>query len=408
VWVQVPGFCAGLLNGEAMHRIALALLLFGMTGCAPCGVIDQRMAALPVGSPAPDRPHVLLQASTLGITARVAQAFSSGQSRFGDTRIAWSTLGLDLGDAPRASIGLRVDGPSGSSSGALSFPVRLRTDRGDGGFSVVLEPAGPGDLSLTPPLEESAEIVTQLAPLREGWVGSTPVVRFAGWYRPGEFLPLHVSDAVLDSSVVSVAVATGLPLPATVVAPRAGRPGMADDFTLAVSMPLLAALATGGWRPVPVAAEAAPAPPSVPGWTVVPLSPVRGPRGMRVPALARRSDRCAFAEVSVETSPALHDGRLTWRSPRNLQVAQQRGAEDPSLHDQLAAAALESLMAPLVPLPMVGPGAHPAVARIPRTADEVLLIDGLLGPSKAPLQRAPPGGARPRVSRPESGPPASP
>jgi|GEM_PF-7063077 len=365
----------------------VATVLLGMTGCAPCSDIDRRMAPVLIGTPDPSVDQFVLQASGLGLTAGVNDSFTPGAIEWDGRRLAWETFAVRLSSTgSQAMVGVTLASEQSVIGGTLSFPVSLVTHRTDGGFRVGLVAAGPSALSLAGDAQApgAAQVLT---PLRAAWLDSAPLLSFTGWYRPGERLPIRVTDAVFKGGVVRVTGSTALLALAVATEERAMRPGMSDDFTLAVSTSLLAALARGGWRPANGAAGAATTP--LPeGWTVTALAPEPGARGLVVPVLARSEGACRFVELTAPTGPLIRDAAFAWKDAGAVAVTAQRDAESVD-HNSLANAALRALAQPLAHPPLAGPRGG-AVVRIVRNSDTAVLLDGVLGPLTVRMMAPPP------------------
>lgn len=380
-----------------MRRLSLVIipLLLGTTGCDPCSGIDSRIAAPILDEVIPSTTHVLLQASTLGLGSRLSDAFPEGETLWDDGMVSWDTLAVTLrGSGSSAAVGIRLHTKDAVLGGTLSFPIVLTTERRKGGFAIGATPAGPSSLALSegsPP----AGLQQLLDGHRESWLSASSVLEFSGWYRPGAFLPLESSPPVLDGAVLRVEIATALPAAPIDAGERATRPGMADDFTMAISSSLLSQLARGGWRPVPTHHDAGEAWTPPPGWSLAALAPGPGKRSLKIPVIARRTDTCSYVEFTVNVGPAVLGDGFGWKPDARHSVTQRRGDVSDIETKRLADSALVALAAPLAQLPVRGPNKYPAVLRIVRTQKNTVLLDGLLGPIKVSRKEPPMRGVPP-------------
>jgi len=381
-----------------MRRLSILIipLLLGTTGCDPCSGINARLAPPLLHEIVEDGTHVLLQASTIGLGSRLSDSFPEGDARWENGMVSWDTLAITLNEAgSNAAVGIRLHTGDAVLGGTLRFPIALATKHREGGFTIGATPSGPSSLSLSegaPPAGLQARLDSQ----RASWLEASPLLEFSGWYRPGKFLPISASQPTLDGAVLRVEIATALPAAPIDAGERATRPGMADDFTMAISSSLLSQLARGGWRPVlagPSTSEAW-APPS--GWSLAALAPGAGKRSLDIPVVARRTESCSYLELTVQVGPAVVDGGFGWKPDARHSVLGKRGEASEDETASLVASSLLGLSAPLAQLPVRGPDKYPAVLRIARSQNNTLLLDGLLGPIKVnrkapPLRGLPPG-----------------
>ncbi|MCO4774014.1 MAG: hypothetical protein KDA24_28535 [Deltaproteobacteria bacterium] len=372
------------------NLLAVVLLLLGMTGCDPCRDLDARMAPPLPSTPTPHQ--MVLSISGIGLSARLGDAFPEGKATRDGTTVLWDTLATKFGTAgSEAMVGLRVQREGELTGGTFRFPIELTSEVRGGGFALGIEAAGDSTLTLAGG-GAPGDLAPWLDSLRAGWLSELRLVTLSGWFVPGATLALVADAPTISGGVITVPIGTSLPGAALDAGQRAIRPGMADDFTLALSMPLLSSLARGGWKPVlrggaPLPSRAAPD-----GWSLAPLPPVLAERGLEVPVLAKRADACVWTELAVQTRPALAAGGLGWKAPATQRVAVHGEVTEDAA---LARAGLDLLALPVARLPLLGPGDLPSEARIVRFQGNSLLLDGVLGPIRAPRK-----GPRPQLPRP--------
>ncbi len=335
---------------------------------------------------APSATQVVLSMNGLGLSSRAGDAFRPGATTLSGGNLVWETLAVTFAaDGSEARVGLRVErGAAGLIGGTLRFPVEVVATPTSTGFTLGLKPAGASELSLADGSDGRA-LLTDLDALRESLVNADDLGRFDGWFTPGAALPLSFSEPVVQGSVVRIEIATGLPAAALDAGERALRPGMADDFTLAVSMDLLSQLSRAGY--LPTTRTPLPSVGGMKGWRLVAETPSTSKRGLAVPVLAREEDRCAYVEITAETKPGTREGGLGWKPAATRRMAHRGAVEGDAA---LTRAALDGLAAPLAVLPLRGPANHQAQARLVRRQGNGLLLDGVLGPVKVPTKRRPP------------------
>ena len=371
-----------------MRHVAPSLLcaffLVGTTGCDPCREIDTRLTHPVTG--APSATQIVLSMNGLGLSSRAGDAFRPGSTTLSGGRLMWETLAVTF--TPKRSearVGLRVErGGAGLIGGTLRFPVEVVATPTSTGFTVGLKPAGASELSLADDSDGSA-LLPELDAMRGSLVGADSLARFDGWFAPGNTLPLSFSEPVVQGSVVRIEIATGLPAAALDAGERALRPGMADDFTLAVSMDLLSQLSRAGY--LPTTRTPLPSAVGMDGWRLMAETPAISERGLSVPVLAREEGHCVYVEIAAETKPGTRKGGLGWKPAATRRVSHRGEVEGDAA---IARAALDGLAAPLSVLPLRGPASHQAQARLVRRQGNGLLLDGVLGPIKARTKRRPP------------------
>ena len=386
--------------------LLLLIALLGTTGCDPCRDLDARFAppALrPV--PADAQPQLEVQVSLPGLSVRMGDAFRPGaiaQPGATSAAVRWTHLALQRSDVLTAVVSIVVASPDGDHAGTVRIPVEPTLQTGPGSVRVVFEASGPPEARIDGVDGAGRAAVAAAIKAHAGaWIAA-PAVDVMGWFRPGQTLPIEAVDLSWGKGVLTLQLATGLDAAPLTVADRARRPGMADDVTITASLSLMAALADGGWLPMPAAGPGGgtepvptwPAPP--PGWQVRAGTPTTGDQGVRVPVIARRTDQCSFVAGHADVAPGVALGFLGWHAPRGLEVTERRGAgRDVPDHmiDALVRAALAGLAAPLSPAPVLGPATVDGVRgplNLVRTEGDGLLLDGLLAPPRARPDRGEP------------------
>lgn len=346
----------------------------------------------------PTEPQIVLTISGIGLSARAGDVFTPGKGVIAGVDVSWQALGVRFSESGSvATIGVLVRRPAALVGGTLTVPVHLRTTTKGSTANLRLVPSGPSSIALADG-SDASEIAAALDPVVGGWFRE-PLVGLDGWYRTDGALPMIVGPAKVDGPVIRWEIATGLPAAPVDAGERALRPGMADDFTMAVSTELVTMLAQGHWTPVLRAGDPLPSL-AIPGdFTIAVGRPNKTDRGFEVPSLARTAGRCRFADLRTEAQPAASDGGLSWKAPSRIGMPASHKVSDEE-RNALAATALDVLSAPLAALPLTGPKRYQAQARIVRSHENTLLLDGVLGAVKGRrLPKGPPPPIVPSATR---------
>ena len=365
----------------------LALLLLVQTGCSPCRGLDERFALPSPGDEVTER-QLVLTASLPGLARAGGAGFVPGSAPVGEHTVRWQGLATRMTERGlEAAATVRLESRDAASTGTWVFPLEVRVKPRGPGLDLLLAPAGPGTLSL-PQAPEGLDVDAVLARARRSWLDA-PVASLPGWFRPGEYLELHPGPLDVGGLVARLPIGTRLPgEPATDVA-RVLNPGLAEDLSLAVSLPVLAALAEGGWRPV----SPAPAPEEA-GWQVRVTKLSSTERSIELAASARSTEVCGFGTVESSGKLGTTQGALAAQSVQVRSVDDEGGAPLQPGASAVAGQGWAQVVAALAGA-VKGPENAPYTLRLVRRHAQTLLLDGLLReprpPSRGPSP-APPGG----------------
>lgn len=365
----------------------VALLLLIQTGCSPCRGLDERFA-LPSPSDVVTERQMVLTLSLPGVARVGGAGFVPGSAPLGDHTVRWQGLATRMTERGlEAAATVRLESADAATTGTWAFPLELRVQARGPGFDLLLAPAGPGTLHL-PEAPAGLDVDAVLTRARGSWLDA-PIASLPGWFRPGEYLELTPGPLEVGSLVARLPIGTRLPgEPATDVA-RVLNPGLAEDVSLAVSLPVLAALAEGGWRPV----SPAPAPEEA-GWQVRVTKLSSDERSLALTASTRSTGTCGFGTVASTGKLGTDKGALTARSVQVRSIDDEGGAPVQPAASAVAAQGWAQVTAALAGA-VKGPEGAPCSLRLVRRHAQTLLLDGLLRAPKPPSRGpspAPPGG----------------
>lgn len=364
-----------------MFGVALVLLI--QTGCSPCRGLDERFALPSPGAAATPR-QLVLTVSLPGVARAGGAGFVPGSAPLGDHTVRWQAFATRMTERGlEASASVRLEAPATASTGTWVFPLELRVEPRGPGLDLLLAPAGPGRLTLEG-APDDLDVASVLTRARSGWLDA-PVASIPGWFRPGEYLELIPGPLEVGSLVARLPIGTRLPGdPATDVA-RILNPGLAEDASLAVSLPVLAALAEGGWRPVSPAAA-----PETAGWQVRVTGLTSTERSLQLTASARSTAGCGFGTVDSTGKLATAHGVLSPQGVSVRAVDDEGGAPVQPAAQAVAEQGWAQVSAALAGA-VRGPDATPFGVRLVRRHAQTLLLDGLLRGLPPPSRGSSPG-----------------